>query len=329
MANMETVETALVTIDNDNLTRALLDKGEMTKILDGVKTALDAFSSTTDSVKGRKSIASIAYKVAQTKTTIDNFGKTLVADAKSKIKVVDDIRKMARDTLDEYRDEVRVELTAWEDSKSTTENLIKSLNVIAEMPGESFNTLDCNTNEIAKVLVDECFEDLRELVAVAIQQAKEAISEKRIAIQKGIDDAAELERLRKAEVDRVAKEKRDADIKAAAAKLVEDQRTKTIADVEKARAAPANVSINKPYLTGSYVTNFPVDTDEKSIPYKDGKTTDDQEKNAPAPEAQTHESAVRNAAYSSFMAHGFSHEMAYGLVVAIAASKIANVSLNY
>lgn len=67
---------------------------------------------TTD--KGRKEIASIAYKVARSKTTIDEAGKSLVAEWKAKSSGVDAARKRARDYLDALKDEVRQPLTDWE-----------------------------------------------------------------------------------------------------------------------------------------------------------------------------------------------------------------------
>ena len=64
--------------------------------------------------KGRQRIASLAAKVASSKTTIDGFGKELVSGWKEKAKAVDQRRKMARDRLDELKVRVRAPLTEWE-----------------------------------------------------------------------------------------------------------------------------------------------------------------------------------------------------------------------
>lgn len=58
-----------------------------------------------ESAKGRDHIASIANKVARSKTFLDNLGKELVADQKKKIKIVDNSRKLLRDSLDELKAE--------------------------------------------------------------------------------------------------------------------------------------------------------------------------------------------------------------------------------
>lgn len=74
---------------------------------------------TTD--KGRKEIASLAYKVSRSKTAIDDAGKALVADIKARASKIDAARKKARDTLDALRDEVRAPLTEWEAEQARIE----------------------------------------------------------------------------------------------------------------------------------------------------------------------------------------------------------------
>lgn len=64
--------------------------------------------------KGRDECRSIAYKIARSKTALDEIGKSLVADWKSRIKIVDAERKYIRDTLDALKEEVRAPLTEWE-----------------------------------------------------------------------------------------------------------------------------------------------------------------------------------------------------------------------
>jgi len=64
--------------------------------------------------KGRQAYASMAHKIARSKTAIDNVGKELVADLKQLPKTIDAERKRWRDTLDGWRDEVRGPLSEWE-----------------------------------------------------------------------------------------------------------------------------------------------------------------------------------------------------------------------
>ena len=64
--------------------------------------------------KGRDAIASMAHKVARSKTYIDNAGKDLVADLKALPKQIDESRRVVRERLDALKDEVRRPLTEWE-----------------------------------------------------------------------------------------------------------------------------------------------------------------------------------------------------------------------
>lgn len=66
---------------------------------------------------GRLAVASIAHKVARSKTALDELGKGLVADWKAKSSLVDADRRRIRERLDALRDEVRKPLTDWEDAE--------------------------------------------------------------------------------------------------------------------------------------------------------------------------------------------------------------------
>jgi len=78
------------------------------------KLARQQIATDVSTAKGRKEIASLAYKVAQTKTYIDTVGKELVADMKELPKKIDESRRIFRDRLDALRDELRAPLDAWE-----------------------------------------------------------------------------------------------------------------------------------------------------------------------------------------------------------------------
>jgi hypothetical protein len=69
---------------------------------------------TADTAAERKMLASIAYKVAQSKTYLDGLGKNLVAEWKEESKKVDAARKTARDRLDALRDKIKLPLEIWE-----------------------------------------------------------------------------------------------------------------------------------------------------------------------------------------------------------------------
>jgi colicin import membrane protein len=79
-----------------------------------IKGEIAAFVPDTSTKKGRDAIASLAYKVARTKTFLDDAGKKLTEEKRAEIAKVDEARRKARDRLDAIKDEVRKPLTDWE-----------------------------------------------------------------------------------------------------------------------------------------------------------------------------------------------------------------------
>lgn len=86
--------------------------------LQQIRAEIDAFVPDVSTKKGRDAIASIAHKVARSKTALDNVGKDLVAELKEIPKKIDAERKRMRDTLDAWKDEVRAPLNAWEQAEA-------------------------------------------------------------------------------------------------------------------------------------------------------------------------------------------------------------------
>jgi colicin import membrane protein len=111
---------ALVVFGGDNVSKILADlEGEVRSVVPDLSTA-----------KGRKEIASLAYKVSQSKTALDGLGKNLVADWKEKAKAVDSERKEIRDRLDALRDDIKAPLVEWqrvEDEKVAIAELEKAV----------------------------------------------------------------------------------------------------------------------------------------------------------------------------------------------------------
>ena len=88
------------------------------KILKEIENKVSGIVPDISTQKGRKEIASLAYKVAQSKTLIDKLGAELTADWKDRAKKVDVSRKRARDFLDSLKDRVRQPLTEWEEAEA-------------------------------------------------------------------------------------------------------------------------------------------------------------------------------------------------------------------
>ncbi|KFL31417.1 hypothetical protein JP75_07600 [Devosia riboflavina] len=64
--------------------------------------------------KGRKAVASLAYKISRTKTAIDDAGAELIQEANKKVQSVNAERRKLRNRLDALRDKARKPLDDWE-----------------------------------------------------------------------------------------------------------------------------------------------------------------------------------------------------------------------
>jgi colicin import membrane protein len=104
----------LVVIEPANVLTVFTKPDQMDPILDRIFKEARSQVPDTSTAKGRAAIASLAYKVAQTKTYLDGLGKDLVAEMKKLPAVVDESRRNMRDKLDALKDEVRQPLTDWE-----------------------------------------------------------------------------------------------------------------------------------------------------------------------------------------------------------------------
>jgi len=88
------------------------------EVLKDIKTkALADYTPDVSTDKGRKEIASRAYKVAQSSTLLDGLGKELGSDWDQKKKALDKDRRRAREFLMNLKNEIRQPLTDWEDAE--------------------------------------------------------------------------------------------------------------------------------------------------------------------------------------------------------------------
>ena len=171
---------------------------------------------TTD--KGRKECASKARAIASQKVKLDDLGKELVAEWKTKSKLVDDSRKKARDFLDSLRDKVREPLTKWENAekerRETIELLVEDLENLSK--STNFNGIELElTSEDLKVNlkhakdfnIDE--DKLAEYTARAAQTKDRVIRILEAKIEARLKYEAEQEELSRLKKEREEKEERE------------------------------------------------------------------------------------------------------------------------
>ena len=164
--------------------------------------------------KGRDAIASMAHKVARSKTYIDNAGKDLVAELKALPKQIDESRRVVRERLDALKDEVRRPLTEWEaeQERIKAEEAMNALHAEALAMNEEFNrqlAARIESDHEMALLMNDAFD--REQADKAAEAERQRIAReeeiKRLAEEKAKREAAEQAQR---EIDAAAAREREA-----------------------------------------------------------------------------------------------------------------------
>ena len=161
---------------------------------------LDAATATS-----RKKLASIAYSVAQAKTAIDSTGKDLVADAKAKIKIVDNNRKAVRDQLDNLRDQIRRPVTEFEEAEKAKQAEIQALS------DRLFNLSSTVGEYGVRLTAQQLRERLQQVADLTAGDVPENIKTQAAAVQKSLEESiatAEEYEAQQAEIERLPPENR-------------------------------------------------------------------------------------------------------------------------
>ena len=106
--------TDLVVIEKKNAMAVFTNNDQLDPLIEAIEKEARSLVPDVTTKKGRDAIASMAHKVARSKTYIDSAGKDLIAELKALPKQIDESRRVVRERLDALKDEVRRPLTEWE-----------------------------------------------------------------------------------------------------------------------------------------------------------------------------------------------------------------------
>ena len=232
---MDTAEisTALAIPERAELVSMFKREGGLDPLIARIEAEVRSHVPDVTTKKGRDAIASLAYKVARSKTMLDDAGKTLTEEQRRQIAVVDAARRSMRDRLDALKDEARKPLDAWEAAEQERVAAIKARIVRLRDATPAEDTPDAFAAMIARVEATKIDDSWQEF-AVEAAQVKDATLAR-------LRDAAELSRLRseaaaRAEADRIA-----ADAAAEAQRKADEDRREAerAAQIERDKAEAA------------------------------------------------------------------------------------------
>lgn len=326
--------------------------------LQQIRAEIDGFIPDVSTKKGRDAIASIAHKVARSKTALDNVGKDLVAELKEIPKKIDAERKRMRDTLDAWKDEVRAPLNEWEQAEAARVTkhqdcidwLRDSATVFAE---ESSEDIQLRIDQVEAVDVGASLEEFEaeahrvkasslatlrgalaarqkheaELAAIAKFQAEQAQREQKEREERIAREAAERaqrEAEQRAQAERDAAAKREADAKAAAEqrelqlKLEAEQSARRELEARQ-RAEQAERDAEAKAQAAAAAERHRQADEQARI-----------EREAKAREADTaHKTAVLTAIKEAFMGAGITEDQAKAVINMIRKGEVPSVSITY
>ncbi|MDH2244854.1 hypothetical protein N5J76_03150 [Pseudomonas sp. GD03855] len=325
--------------------------------LQQIRAEIDGFTPDVSTKKGRDAIASIAHKVARSKTALDNVGKELVADLKEIPKKIDAERKRMRDLLDAWKDEVRAPLNEWEQAEADRvakhQAGIDQINLRLEFRDLDAAELAANIEWLEGIAIGEHWDEFEaeaarakdkaltalrealtirqkheaELAAIAKFQAEQAQREQKERDERIAREAAEQaqrEAEQRAQAERDAAAKREADAKAAAEqrelqlKLEAEQSARRELEAQQ-RAEQAERDAEAKAQAAAAAERQRQADEQARI-----------EAEAKAREAdKAHKAAINRAALEAFVAGGMTEECAKQAVTLIAKRQIPGVSIHY
>ncbi|HCM5777808.1 TolA protein [Klebsiella pneumoniae] len=204
----------LVVIEKKNAMAVFTNNDQLDPLIEAIEKEARSLVPDVTTKKGRDAIASMAHKVARSKTYIDNAGKDLVAELKALPKQIDESRRVVRERLDALKDEVRRPLTEWEaeQERIKAEETMNALHVEALVMNEEFDRQMAarieSDHEMALLMNDAFDRDQAEKKAEAERQRVAREEEiKRLAEEKAKREAAEQAQR---EIDAAAAREREA-----------------------------------------------------------------------------------------------------------------------
>lgn len=308
--------------------------------------------------KGRKEIASRAFKVRKIKTALDSLGKEQVDRLKEIPKLIDAERKRMRDELDALADEVRKPLTDWEEAEANRVALHRAdLDGMAEQAREvgglDVETLRQRIAIVESVVIGESWEEFEaeahrvkakaleilnaalverqkyeaeqaELAELRRKQAEQEQKDREAEIARQAAEKARADAEAKAQAERDAAAKREADAKAALAKAeqdAEDAAERQRRAEEQAEAERlASIARAEQAAEAARQAEIKRQADEKAAEEAEQRRRDAD---------IAHKASINNAALAAFIENGLPDACAKQAVILIAKGLIPAIRIQY
>ncbi|MBS3831936.1 cell envelope biogenesis protein TolA [Proteus mirabilis] len=265
--------------------------------------------------KNRKAFASLAYKVAQTKTYIDKEGKAVVDKLKELPKKVDASRKIFRDELDALSTDIRKPLTEWEaqeKAREEAEALKKQIEVDHEEALQMNELFDLRKAEEERQRIAREEEMKR-------QAAEQARLEAERKAQQEIEAAARREREAKEAAERAEREKQEAIQRAEqAAKEAKEKAERDAKEALERAEREKQLAIEAERKKAQEAEQARLAEEERKR-QEEAKRQADKE----------HRRKYNQETLQALVSNGFDEKLATEFIKLVASNKIPHMTMNY
>lgn len=323
----------LIPIESVNAIELFDDIKVLTTLLNEIKISATDFEPDVTTDKGRKEIASQAYKVRRSKTVIDNAGKDQTDEWRSKTNKVNTGRKYARDFCDALCDEITEPLDAYKEEQAA---LVALAALRAEKEADEIAAYERNDliDREAKVKAFELQQAAAEAERQRIEQERlaakvkeEQLEQIRInAEKKAKQDAADELQAAKDETARLEQERLDA-LAREKARIAQVEQDKKDATRDAAQAAEAAHAAQQAAIA---LEQKRAKDEAQRVERERLKLIDQNEREAQARARDTeNRRMVDNLIIDALVAGGVSKAAAKKTVTLIAGMKIPRTSIRY
>lgn len=179
----------LTVINNQNLSEVYTDDAALETLLKSIATYCKSIALSAESEASRKEISSLAYKIARSKTAIDDAGKSIVEEWKKKSAGIDARRKVAREFLDALKKEISQPLQEYEEREKMRVQMIQNqileikkiglvdqVRVITDAQLQAPEKYIVILNQLEKIVIDDSYAEFVNDAIAAKTLAQQQIS---------------------------------------------------------------------------------------------------------------------------------------------------------
>lgn len=316
----------LVVIEKKNAMAVFTNNDQLDPLIEAIEKEARSLVPDVTTKKGRDAIASMAHKVARSKTYIDNAGKDLVAELKALPKQIDESRRVVRERLDALKDEVRRPLTEWEaeQERIKAEEAMNALHAEALAMNEEFDrqlAARIESDHEMALLMNDAFDREQADKAAEAERLRIAHEEeiKRLAAA-----AAAREVEQRAQREREEAAHREAVLKAQAEQAERDR----IAAEQKAEAdkqAAIEAERRKAQEEADRIRREAEQREQARLAEEKRKAEEESRRAADV----EHRRGINTAAVQALIDHGIPYEWAKACIIAVALGKVPATTIKY